>query len=457
MKKTTTVYLVAFAVTLFVVSLLDSANAQLSSENLFKAPFISAGNSQQSMQSVMQNSEKDIVFIENLGQIRDTKGKKSPDVLFLTRSQGVDMYITSTGMTYVFRKIDGDTRESAAMRKDKDKTKDIKSSLYRLEMEFVGMNKNIKIRKELAVEQKFKYYTPEYPNGLSSKGYKKITVENIYEGIDLVYYEKEGNMKYDFVVRAGSDASKIKMKYKGAKTVYLDKDGSAIITTPMGEIREEKPYTYSSNTGIKIESRYTIKDNIIVFEIAEYNKGEDIIIDPYRLWATYYGGSYIDEGYGICTDNSGNLYVTGRTYYANFPTQTLPGAYNQTTCGGNYDVFILKFNSSGARLWATYYGGSSNDAGYGICTDNSGALYVTGNTISTDFPRQTLTGAYNQTTFGGDPYGGDAFILKFSSVGLGYGLLTMVGVQVNKVTVSAQIIRVIFMLQDLQRVSIFRY
>ena len=392
---------------LFTVFLLDTANAQLNTENLFKAPFISAGNSQQSTQSIMQNSEKDIVFIENLGQIRDSKGKKRPDVLFLTRSQGVDMYIINSGITYVFRKTEDDI-------KDKDNVKDAKTSLYRLDMEFVGMNKNFNVKKELAVEQQFNYYTPEYPNGISPKGYKKITIENIYDDIDLVYYEKEGKMKYDFVVKAGADPDKIKMKYNGAGSVYIDKDGSVVVATPIGEIQEEKPYTYSSNTGIKIESGYKVKDNVVQFEIAEYNKIEDIIIDPYRIWATYYEGGGQDVGYSVCADNSGNIYVTGYTNSIDFPIQVLPGAYNQNTSGGSYDAFILKFNSSGVRLWATFYGGSSYDIGYGICIDKLGNPYITGITYSTDFPTKILTGAYNQNTSGGSY---DAFILKFNSSG----------------------------------------
>ena len=415
MKKTKTIFLVTLTVTL-IAFLVGTSNAQHSTENFFKAPFISAvpvgmdsQNSQQGMQSVMQNSEKDIVFIENIGQIRDTKGKKRPDVLFLTRSQGVDMYITSKGITYVFRKTEGDT---------KDKTKDVKSSLYRLDMEFVGMNKNFNVKKELVVEQQFNYYTPEYPNGISPRAYKKITVENIYDGIDLVYYEKEGKMKYDFVVKAGADPNNIKMKYKGAGNVYTDKDGSVIITTPMGEIKEEKPYTYSRNTGKKIESAYEVRNNLVQFEIAEHSKSEDIIIDPIRIWATYYGGNNSDGGNNICTDNSGNLYVTGQTYNYNipnnFPTQELTGAYNQTVHGGgNLDGFILKFNNSGERIWATYYGGSNFDVFGSICTDNSGNLYVTGHTRGTNFPTQTLFGAYNQT-YGG---GYDVFILKFNSSG----------------------------------------
>ena len=399
-----------FTVLTFIVNI---SFAQLNTENFLKAPFISAGNSQQSMQSILQNSEKDIVFIENLGQIRDSKSNKRPDVLFLTRSQGVDMYITNSGITYVFRKTEGNI---------KDKAKDIKTNLYRLDMEFVGMNKDIKVKKELAIEQQYNYYTPEYPNGISPKGYKKITIENIYDGIDLVYYEKEGKMKYDFIVKAGADPGNIKMKYKGAGNVYIGKDGSVIVPTPMGEIREEKPYTYSKSTGLEIESRYKVNENVVHFDIAKYNTSEDIIIDPYRIWATYYGGSDNDWGLSICTDNSGNLYVTGWTGSTNFPLQNLPGAYNQTTYGGGggyyngADAFILKFNSNGARLWATFYGGSDDDIGEGICLDNTGNIYVTGWTYSYNFPTQILPGAYNQTAHGGGDY--DAFILKFNSSGV---------------------------------------
>ena len=365
-----------------------------------------ANNLQTDMQSVIRNSENDIVFIENLGQIRDTKGKRRPDVLFLTRSQSVDMYITRTGLTYVFRKIEGDY-------KAEDKAKEVKTSYYRLDMEFDGMNKNFKVKKELAVEQQFNYYMPEYPDGISPKAFKKITIENIYDGIDLVYYEKEGKMKYDFIVKAGADPDKIKMKYEGAETLYLNKDGCVIITTSLGEIREEKPYAYSKKRGSEIESGYQIQRNIVQFNISEYDKNEDIVIDPYRIWATVYGGGGPDSGNDICTDYSGNIFVTGYTW-GNFPTQTLGGAYNQTTNGGVTDAFVLKFNSSCARLWATYYGGNSYDEGNSICTDNSGNVFVTGFTSGGTFPLHSLSGAYNQTTWGGDD---DVFILKFNNNG----------------------------------------
>ena len=395
MNKTPAFLSVTIAVVLLAVLSLDATYDRHYGEHLLKSPSVSALNAQENAQSLLQNSEKDIVFIENLGQIKDTKGEKRPDILFLTRSEGVDMYMTNSGISYVFRNEE--------------------SGHCRLDMEFVGMNKNISIKKELAIEQQYHYYTPEYPDGISPGAYKKLTMENIYEGIDLVYYEKEGRMKYVFILKAGADAGKIMMKYTGAASIDTDDNDNVIITTPLGEIREEKPYTYSRATGSEIESRYRVKDNSVMFDIAEFDESEDIIIDPVRLWATYYGGDDTESAICICTDNSGNLYISGRTRSANFPTQALTGAYNQPTHGGGeFDAYILKFNSSGERIWATYYGGSNDDEGYNMCMDNSGNLYVVGRTNSVNFPTQTLTGAYNQPTCGGNY---DAFILKFNSNG----------------------------------------
>jgi hypothetical protein len=128
-----------------------------------------------------------------------------------------------------------------------------------------------------------------------------------------------------------------------------------------------------------------------------------------RQWATYYGGTDYDSGSGIITDANGNIIITGYTTSLN-GIATI-GAH-QATHGGSNDAFIAKLNSNGIRQWATYFGGTSNDYGYGIATDASGNIIITGITSSSS---AIATVGAHQTIYGA---GSDAYIAKFSSSGM---------------------------------------
>jgi len=101
------------------------------------------------------------------------------------------------------------------------------------------------------------------------------------------------------------------------------------------------------------------------------------------IYSTYLGGGNSDYGYGIAVDDSGNAYVTGYTVSSNFPTLN---PYQSTNRGGD-DVFVTKLSSSGNSLiYSTYLGGEDTDIGEGIAVDGSGNAYVTGWTLSSNFP-----------------------------------------------------------------------
>lgn len=125
-------------------------------------------------------------------------------------------------------------------------------------------------------------------------------------------------------------------------------------------------------------------------------------------WATYYGGSFNDMANGCATDGNGNVFMTGRCLSSDFPVTN--GAAQSKMVGAG-DAFMVKFNSSGAVQWSTYYGGYDLDQAYACATDNNGNVIMTGSTSSTNFP--TTQGAA-QSSYNGNL---DAFIVKFSGSG----------------------------------------
>ncbi len=132
------------------------------------------------------------------------------------------------------------------------------------------------------------------------------------------------------------------------------------------------------------------------------------------LYLTYLGGSGFDFGNGIAVDGSGNAYVTGQAGSSDFPTSI--GAV-QTTFGGGVDAFVTKVNPSGSGLvYSTFLGGSSNDAGTGIGVDGSGNAFVTGLTLSSNFPAGNApSGACAGTCGTGASF--DAFVTEVNSMG----------------------------------------
>lgn len=191
--------------------------------------------------------------------------------------------------------------------------------------------------------------------------------------------------------------------FDGPRSVVTDNNGNVFVTG----------YTESGNFPTQTGSGYyqgTAGGGIRDMFFQKFNNAGA------RLWATYYGGNLTDEGWHLAVDNANNVFVIGYTESANFPTQTA-GTFFQGTYGGQGDAFILKFDNNGNRLWATYYGGVNMEEGFGITTDPTGNIFLTGETRSaTTFPLLNPGGgAFYQGTFGTGV--SDAFILKFDNAG----------------------------------------
>jgi uncharacterized membrane protein YdjX (TVP38/TMEM64 family) len=138
------------------------------------------------------------------------------------------------------------------------------------------------------------------------------------------------------------------------------------------------------------------------------------------LWATYLGGSGDDMSYGIAADSSGNAYVAGYTESASLPW--ISGSAIQPTYGGNTDGFVIKIDSSGANVWATYLGTSGGDMLEPIRLDSSGNVWVGGSTDSSSWPG--VTGSSLQPTYAGNS---DGTLTEISAAGTAITYATYLG------------------------------
>jgi uncharacterized repeat protein (TIGR01451 family) len=248
--------------------------------------------------------------------------------------------------------------------------------------------------------------------------YAKVRYEQVYPGIDLVYYgSTQGQLEYDFIVAPGADPKAITLGFEGSDRLEVDAQGNLLLHFSDGKVRFHKPYVYQEADGTRqeIAGEYVLRGKTeVAFEVVSYDTSQPLIIDPVLSYATYLGGSGDEGGQSLAVDSDGNVYIVGSVDSDGFPTT--PGAF-QTAFGGGRrgvlsgDAFVAKLNPDGsALLYSTYLGGSGTDRGNSIAVDINGNAYVIGSTNSTDFP----TFAAFQAVLGGED---DAFVAKLDAMG----------------------------------------
>ena len=244
--------------------------------------------------------------------------------------------------------------------------------------------------------------------------YGAVTYESVYDGIDLRYYGNQRQLEYDFIVEAGADADSIRLSFQGVLEAEIADNGDLLLTlNEQGEqIAFMAPVTYQEGLDGReaVESHYAIHaDGTIGFVVGDYDESRTLVIDPTLSYVAFLGGTGYDTAEGIAVDSSGNAYITGWTGSTDFPTTV--GALDQSYNGGSYDIYVAKLSATGNSLvYATFIGGSGNEVGNAVAVDNSGNVYIAGQSTSADLP---TVGAYQGTLRGT----GDAVLIKLNSSG----------------------------------------
>lgn len=352
----------------------------------------------------------------------ENKGQWEKQVLFKLGLKNIDLYFEKNSIT--FQMYDFHELLSNDHPKSRDRIIAEKSTAYyhSYKVEFLGANINVAHKALHAAETYHNYFIGNDPQKWASgvKLFEEIDYTNLYNGVDLKMYSDDMQPKYDFIVKAGADVSKIAMKYSGADGLQLRED-NLIITTSLGLITEQKPYAYQYINGKKVEvlCKYVLKNSIVTFDIPNgYDKNYELTIDPVLIGSTYSGSTADNWGFTATYDNSANMYSGGIVAAAGYPVTT--GAF-QTKFGGGgvggswpspWDIGIIKYNTTGsAQIYATYLGGAENDFPHSMVVNDLDELYVYGKTYSTNFP--VSTNAYDKTLSAKS----DIIVTKFNSSG----------------------------------------
>lgn len=256
--------------------------------------------------------------------------------------------------------------------------------------------------------------------GGQCKIYGGVLYKNMYPGVDVRYYSNRGNLKYDIIVQPNADISKLALKYEGTDGLEI-KNNELIIKTSVGTLTEKFPYSYQLVDGIRTQvgCKFKLYGNVVKYQLDKYDHSKTLIIDPTLVFCSFTGSSADNWGYTATYGPDGSMFGGGIVFGAGYPIST--GSFQTTFGGGStstgegagYDIGIIKLSPDGSkRTYATYIGGSGNEAPHSMVVDAQGNLIVAGRTTSGDFP--TKTANFGPTTGKGD---WDIIVFKLSADG----------------------------------------
>jgi hypothetical protein len=339
---------------------------------------LSFGN--QPPKSEQTSAANRVVFTQNLGQWNQ-------EVLFRASSGKVTLWFTKEGVTYQYYRFD-DTPE-----RDHDLV---------FAAKFVGASPAAAIQGEGLLEYQSNYFIgsdrskwrADVPN------YSAVVLKDLYQGVDLRFFERSGSIAYEYTVASNADPSKVILDYQGADITATISNGVQTLQTAWGLIEGG---LQSPQSDRNLSGQFS-GDAVGRFSDATPSATFDLR-SPGLVYSALLGGSLREEGYGIEVDASGCAYIVGYTQSTDYPTQS---PYQSDMA--SYDVVVSKLSSDGRSLvYSTYLGGSDNDRGRGIDIDANGNAYVVGFTASSDFP--------TKGSFQSDQPGYDAYITKLAPKG----------------------------------------
>ena len=226
-KMTATLLAVAAFVALIAAGILWNVSRQVHSRAALPPAEVSedASKSQSRDRAVKAYGKLPLAFEANLGQ---TDG----EVDFVARGVGYGMFLTSGGAA-----LNLTGREPGH------------SKVVRLE--FAGANRAVQVSGLEPLPGRVNYLTGSDPGRWLTDipTYAKVVYREVYPGVDLAYYGKQGRLEYDWIVAPGADPHAIRIGFEGVDRLELGTHGDLLLHTQDGTLRQIKPVIYQELAG----------------------------------------------------------------------------------------------------------------------------------------------------------------------------------------------------------------
>jgi gliding motility-associated-like protein len=351
--------------------------------------------------------DKQIYFTENKGQWPDTVLYKADfplgQALVTLKGMIVGTYDANA---FAARNAQYERREKAEHDGTRFNEDEIKVPGHGWLMNFVNHSDSMHIEGKTKHSDYFNYFigkdASKYSTNVSSC--QEIWYKNVYNNVDVRYYPSPtGTLEYDIVCKPGFDKNNIAIQLTGIDKMYLENNGHLVLETSVGNMEFPSPVAYQKINGIVtiVEAKYVLRNNVLSFEIGNYNETQPLIIDPIALrWATWMTNNSSQANHDHCIwvdQNTGYIYVVARV--ASSGLITVNAIQNIYQGNGSDDENEIgeyiepnTIGGSGQRVWQTYLGSAGENNPYALEQANNGDLIFTGYTESADYP--LLGGTY---------------------------------------------------------------
>ncbi len=188
------------------------------------------------------------------------------------------------------------------------------------------------------------------------------------------------------MVSPGARTDDIRFNLTGAQAIRIDEEGALAAQTEAGDLRLLKPVAWQTVNGERrdVDCQYRINPSRqIEFQVGDYDRSQTLVIDPVIVYSTLLGGALNEFAYGIAVDNDGAAYITGDTDSTDFPGSS-PIQQTKGAVSDVFVLKIDPAGSN--AVYATWIGGNGTDRSNKIAVDSNGAAYICGFTLSSNFP-----------------------------------------------------------------------